>query len=142
VAQLDRCPLHYPEGKENVARIRPEYAPADPADRISYAAGDKIQCDLMFPETTIPCGGGSARVFPVLVMVYSHSRFIMATMIPTRMTGDLLAGMWELLNGSGCGAAAAGLGQRNGYRPATATVCSRAVSVSGGRSRGSIRSTS
>ena len=73
--------------RENVARIRPEYAPVDPADRISYEPGDQIQCDLVFPETRVPCGDGSARVFPVLVMTCSHSRFMMARMIPTRMTG-------------------------------------------------------
>lgn len=87
--------------RENVARIRPEYAPADPADRISYEPGDQIQCDLVFPEARIPCGLGRERVFPVLVMVCSHSRFILARMIPSRTTGDLLAGMWELLEGLG-----------------------------------------
>jgi transposase len=87
--------------RENVARIRPEYAPADPADRISYEPGDQIQCDLVFPEARIPCGPGRERVFPVLVMVCSHSRFILARMIPSRTTGDLLAGMWELLEGLG-----------------------------------------
>jgi transposase len=83
--------------RENVARIRPEYAPADPADRISYEPGDQAQCDLWFPEVRIPVDAGRARVLPVLVMVSSHSRFIMARMIPSRMTGDLLAGMWELI---------------------------------------------
>jgi transposase len=83
--------------RENVARIRPEYALADPADRISYEPGDQAQCDLWFPEVRIPVGGGKSRVLPVLVMVSSHSRFIMARMIPSRMTGDLLAGMWELI---------------------------------------------
>jgi transposase len=87
--------------RENVARIRPEYAPADPADRISYEPGDQIQCDLVFPAVGIPCGAGGERVFPVLVMVCSHSRFLMAGMIPTRTTGDLLAGMRELLHGLG-----------------------------------------
>ncbi len=85
--------------RENVARIRPEYAPADPADRISYEPGDQIQCDLVFPETRIPCGAGCDRVLPVLVMVCSHSRFIMARMIPSRTTEDLLAGMWQLISG-------------------------------------------
>jgi transposase len=87
--------------RENVARIRPEYAPADPADRISYEPGDQAQCDLWFPEVKIPVGAGTPRILPVLVMVSSHSRFIMARMIPSRMTGDLLAGMWELLGGLG-----------------------------------------
>jgi transposase len=87
--------------RENVARIRPEYAPPDPADRISYEPGEQAQCDLWFPEVRIPVGSGKPRILPVLVMVSSHSRFIMARMIPSRMTGDLLAGMWELLSGLG-----------------------------------------
>jgi transposase len=87
--------------RENVARIRPEYAPADPADRISYEPGDQAQCDLWFPQVRIPVGAGKPRVLPVLVMVCSYSRFIMARMIPSRMTGDLLAGMWELIDGLG-----------------------------------------
>lgn len=36
---------------------------------------------------------------PVLVMVASFSRFIAATMIPSRTTVDLLAGHWRLLTG-------------------------------------------
>jgi len=36
---------------------------------------------------------------PVLVMVAAFSRFIAAVMIPSRVTGDLLAGMWRLLAG-------------------------------------------
>ncbi|TSE15722.1 IS21 family transposase [Arthrobacter sp. KBS0703] len=87
--------------RENVARIRPEYAPADPADRISYEPGDQAQCDLWFPEVRIPVGAGKPRILPVLVMVSSHSRFIMARMIPSRMTGDLLAGMWDLIGSLG-----------------------------------------
>jgi hypothetical protein len=33
----------------------------------------------------------------VLVMVAAYSRFIAAMMIPSRVTGDLLAGMWQLI---------------------------------------------
>ncbi|WP_157360952.1 IS21 family transposase [Arthrobacter sp. EPSL27] len=107
--------------RENVARIRPEFAPADPADRITYEPGDQAQCDLWFPEVRIPVGAGKARVLPVLVMVSSHSRFIMARMIPSRMTGDLLAGMWELLGSLGAVPRRliwdneAGIGRRNTY---------------------------
>lgn len=107
--------------RENVARIRPDYAPADPADRISYEPGDQAQCDLWFPEVRIPVGAGNSRVLPVLVMVSSHSRFIMARMLPSRMTGDLLAGMWELLCGLGAVPRRliwdneAGIGRRNSY---------------------------
>ena len=41
---------------------------------------------------------GALRSFPVLVMVAAYSRFIAAVMIPSRVTGDLLAGMWQLLS--------------------------------------------
>ncbi|WP_309814272.1 hypothetical protein [Pseudarthrobacter sulfonivorans] len=78
--------------REKVARVRPQYAPADPADRISYEPGDQAQCVLWFPEVRIPVGSSNPRVLPVSVMVSSHSRFIMA-----RMTRDLLTGMWELI---------------------------------------------
>lgn len=107
--------------RENVARIRPEYAPADPADRISYEPGDQVQCDLWFPEVRIPVGNGKPRVLPVLVMVSSHSRFIMARMIPSRVTGDLLAGMWELIGSLGAVPRRliwdneTGIGRRNSY---------------------------
>jgi hypothetical protein len=38
---------------------------------------------------------------PVLTMVAAFSGFIMALLLPTRKTGDLLAGMWRLLSGLG-----------------------------------------
>ena len=84
--------------RQNVARIRPDYAPADPADRIVYHPGDQMQCDLWFPEPRIPLGDGTKVMLPVLVMVASFSKFITALMIPSRTTADLLAGMWALLS--------------------------------------------
>ena len=85
--------------RQNVAAIRPEYAPTDPADRIVYHPGDQVQCDLWFPEPKIPLGDATAVMLPVLVMVASFSKFITAVMIPSRTTADLLAGMWLLLAG-------------------------------------------
>jgi len=85
--------------RQNVAAIRPDYAPADPADRIVYHPGDQVQCDLWFPEPKIPLGDGTVAMLPVLVMVASFSKFIAALMIPSRTTADLLAGMWSLLAG-------------------------------------------
>ncbi len=35
---------------------------------------------------------------PVLTMVDAYSRLIMALLLPSRTTGDLLAGMWPLLS--------------------------------------------
>jgi transposase len=84
--------------RQNVAAIRPDYAPTDPADRIVYHPGDQVQCDLWFPEPKIPLPDGTVVMLPVLVMVASFSKFITALMIPSRTTADLLAGMWSLLS--------------------------------------------
>lgn len=56
-----------------------------------------MQCDLWFPGQLVPDQTGVLRSFPVLVMVPAYSRFISAVMVPSRITGDLLAGMWLLL---------------------------------------------
>jgi transposase len=83
--------------RENVARLRPEHRPVDPADRLVWSAGDAAQCDLWFPPKRIPLEDGTRATLPVLVMVAAYSRFITAVMIPTRQTPDLLLGMWSLI---------------------------------------------
>lgn len=83
--------------RQNVAQIRPDYAPPDPADRIVYHPGDQMQCDLWFPAPRIPIGD-TMMMLPVLVMVASFSKFVTALMIPSRTTADLLSGMWLLLS--------------------------------------------
>ncbi|MEP7180521.1 MAG: IS21 family transposase, partial [Pseudonocardiales bacterium] len=85
--------------RQNVAAIRADYAPTDPADRIVYHPGEQVQCDLWFPEPKIAVGDGTLVMLPVLVLVASFSKFITALMIPSRTTADLLAGMWSLLAG-------------------------------------------
>ena len=99
--------------RAKVAELRPLYAPTDPADRTVYVAGEIVQCDLWFPGKVIPVDTGSASEtagwvsgrpavdLPVLTMVAAFSGFIMALLLPTRKTGDLLAGMWQLLSGLG-----------------------------------------
>ena len=82
---------------DNVKRLRPEHRPVDPADRLTWAAGDAAQCDLWFPPRRIPLEDGTARLLPVLVTTAAHSRFMTAQMIPTRKTEDLLLGSWELI---------------------------------------------
>jgi hypothetical protein len=83
--------------KDRVRAIRPEYAAADPADRLVHLAGAATQCDLWFAETRIPVGHGQLSMLPVLMMTATYSRFISAVMLPSRQAGDLLAGMWWLI---------------------------------------------
>jgi transposase len=84
--------------RDNVRRLRPEHRPVDPADRLTWLAGDVAQCDLWFPPAKIPLEDVSKVLLPVLVMTCAYSRFTLAQMIPTRHTTDLLLGMWELLS--------------------------------------------
>ncbi len=83
--------------RDNVRRLRPQHRPIDPADRLMWSPGDAAQCDLWFPPKKIPLEDGTTKVLPVLVITVAHSRFMLARMIPTRHTQDLLLGMWELL---------------------------------------------
>jgi hypothetical protein len=83
--------------RDNVRRLRPEHRPVDPADRLTWLPGDAAQCDLWFPPRRIALEDGSKALLPVLVITCAYSRFILARMIPTRFTQDLLLGMWELL---------------------------------------------
>ncbi|UUZ44321.1 IS21 family transposase [Janibacter limosus] len=85
--------------RAGVAALRPLYAPADPADRTQYAAGEIVQCDLWFPPKQVPVSeGGPVVELPVLTMVAAWSGFLMALMLPSRTTSDLLLGMWHLLS--------------------------------------------
>lgn len=79
--------------RDHVRRLRPEHWPVDPADRLTWLPGDAAQCDLWFPPRKIPLEDGSKVLLPVLVITCAHSRFMLARMIPTRHTADLLLGM-------------------------------------------------
>jgi len=83
--------------RDNVRRLRPQYRPVDPADRLTWLPGDAAQCDLWFPPKKIPLEDGSKVLLPVMVITAAHSRFMIGRMIPTRHTEDLLLGMWVLL---------------------------------------------
>ena len=97
IAQRIEWPHSMGPLKKRLALIRPEYVGVDPVDRVVYRPGEITQCDLWFPETKIPVGNGQRWMLPVLVMVLGYSRFLSATMLPSRQGGDLLAGMRQLL---------------------------------------------
>jgi transposase len=86
--------------KQRVRELRPVYLPPDPASRTAYVAGEVAQCDLWFPDLTLPVGFGQARSasrLPVLVMVTGYARWLSARLIPSRAAEDLFAGWWQLL---------------------------------------------
>jgi hypothetical protein len=83
--------------RDRVARLRPLFAPPDPASRTGYSPGGLAQCDLWFPPVDVPLGAGQVGRPPVLVMVAGHSRVMTAVMLPSRQAPDLIAGHWQLL---------------------------------------------
>lgn len=87
--------------RERLRQIRPEYVGVDPVDRINYEPGQIAQCDLWFPDTKIPVAPHEQRILPVLVMILGYSRFLTAVMLPSRLGGDLLSGMWSLISAIG-----------------------------------------
>ncbi len=52
---------------------------------------------LWFPPKRIPLENGTSTLLPVLVITAAHSRFVLAQMIPSKTTEDLLLGTWQLL---------------------------------------------
>ena len=90
--------------KDRVRELRPVYLPPDPASRTTYQAGEVGQCDLWFPDITLPVGFGQTRTasrLPVLVMVTGYARWLAARLLPSRAAEDLFAGWWQLLQGLG-----------------------------------------
>ncbi|WP_433304707.1 IS21 family transposase [Actinoplanes sp. CA-030573] len=83
--------------KDRVRVLRPLFVAPDPAQRTEYQPGALAQCDLWFPPADVPLGFGQTGRPPVLVMVCGYSRWLAATMIPTRQAPDLLDGHWRLL---------------------------------------------
>jgi transposase len=87
--------------KQRVRELRPVYLPPDPASRTAYAAGEVAQCDLWFPDITVPVGFGQTRTasrLPVLVMVTGYARWLAARLLPSRVAEDLFAGWWQLID--------------------------------------------
>ena len=83
--------------RAKVAELRPLFAPPDPADRTEYQPGEIVQCDLWFPPKIVRVAADVWTAPPVLTMVAAWSGFIAAVLLPSRTTGDLLAGMWQLI---------------------------------------------
>jgi transposase len=77
--------------RSRVAELRPIYLPADPVQRTTYVPGELAQWDFWFPPADIPLGNGDVGSPPVWVGVSGYSRFIVARMVPSRQSHDLLS---------------------------------------------------
>lgn len=78
--------------KDRVRELRPLFLPPDPAGRTTYRPGELAQWDLWFPPVDIPLGFDHVGRPPVIVGVSGYSRVIVARMIPSRESHDLLLG--------------------------------------------------
>jgi transposase len=78
--------------KDRVRELRPVYLPPDPCQRTEYRPGELAQWDLWFPAVDVPLGFGQVGRPPVMVGVSGYSRTLVAWMIPSRQSHDVLGG--------------------------------------------------
>ena len=104
-----------------VPRQRPPAAagasPADPADRLTWAAGDAAQCDLWFPPRKIPLEDGTQSV---VAGAGDHRRALPVHARPDDPDAEdrgPAAGDLGAAAAAGSGPAPADLGQRARHRP-------------------------
>lgn len=83
--------------RERVAELRPSYQVPEAFGRTEYRPGELAQWDLWFPDYEVPVGHGQTAVLPVLVGVPCYSRWILARMIGSKESADVLGGHLGLL---------------------------------------------
>jgi len=83
--------------RERVAELRPAFQVPEAFGRTEYKPGELGQWDLWFPDYPIPVGHGQTEVLPVLVGVPCYSRLILARMIASKESADVLGGHLGLL---------------------------------------------
>jgi len=83
--------------RERVGELRPTYQVPEAFGRSEYKPGELGQWDLWFPDYNIPVGHAQTARLPVLVGVPCYSRLILATMIASKESADVLGGHLRLL---------------------------------------------
>ena len=78
--------------RDRVREIRPDYLQPEGYGRTTYEPGELAQWDLWWPEVDIPVGYEQTARLPVLVGVSGYSRWILARMIASTKTHDVLGG--------------------------------------------------
>jgi hypothetical protein len=75
-----------------VRQIRPDYLIPPGYGRTTYEPGELAQWDLWEPPIDIPVGFAQSARLPVIVGVAGYSRWILARMIASKQTHDVLGG--------------------------------------------------
>ena len=83
--------------RDRVAELRPAYLVSEAFGRTEYRPGELAQWDLWFPDYDLPVGHGQTARLPVLVGVAGYSRWIVARMIGSKESADVLGGHLDLL---------------------------------------------
>lgn len=78
--------------RERVGELRPAYLLPQGYGRTTYEPGELAQWDLWFPDVDIPVGYDQTARLPVIVGVAGYSRWILARMIASKQTHDVLGG--------------------------------------------------
>lgn len=78
--------------RERVGELRPAYLLPPGYGRTTYAPGELAQWDLWEPPVDIPVGYGQTARLQVIVGVPGFSRWILARMIASKQTHDVLGG--------------------------------------------------
>jgi transposase len=97
IAERIEWPYSITPLKRKLRTIRPEYVGVDPADRLSFAPGEVGQLDLWQPDYGVPVGFGQQRKLWVLAMTLGYSRMTDTVVLPGRLGGDLMSGMWLMM---------------------------------------------
>lgn len=97
IAERIEWPYSITPLKRKLRTIRPEYVGVDPADRLSFAPGEVGQLDLWQPDYEVPVGFGQQRKLWVLAMTLGYSRMTDTVVLPGRLGGDLMSGMWLMM---------------------------------------------
>ena len=78
--------------RDRVGQLRPLYLQPEGTGRTTYEPGELAQWDLWWPEVDIPVGYEQTARLPVIVATPGYSRWILARMIPSKQTHDVLGG--------------------------------------------------
>ena len=89
---------------ELVSTLRSEYLYSDLTVDTIFEPGEIARCDLWLAPIEVSSGSSGApsiKNFPVLTIISGYSRWVSATLLPSKHPEDLFCGLWQLLSDLG-----------------------------------------